>query len=73
MDYFYPKWALLTVVCESVSQLRLVNGQHDLQKICTLALAFEKGSFDNSPDKVSQLSSLVSPRNQIPLSQRTPH
>jgi hypothetical protein len=51
------KVPLLTAVCESVSQLRLVNqGQHDLQKICGMALAFEKGSFDSSPDKVSQAS-----------------
>jgi hypothetical protein len=36
-----------------VSQLRLVNGGHtEIQKICGMALQFEKSSFDSSPDKV---------------------
>jgi len=39
----------------SVTQLRLANsntGQQDLQKICGLALNFEKGAFDSASDRV---------------------
>jgi hypothetical protein len=52
-----PSSASLIHLAKRVSQLRLVNTvQHDLQKICNMALQFEKGTFDNAPDKVRHLT-----------------
>lgn len=40
----------------SVTQLRLTNANtvaNDIQKMCGLALSFEKGAFENAADRVS--------------------
>lgn len=41
---------------QSVSQLRLLSpGQQDLQKICQMALHYEKNAFETQPDKVGHV------------------